>query len=296
MFVAVRRKSDSRVIKSEISNRGFEHFGSAQAGKAAIILLLFLFSGPAVAQPQATITPCPESVPLNRHIHVTLELSWTGEADVYDIPQPDVSALEEFQIVERSLSTERRGDENILRHEFTLQPLEEGEYYIGRMNVQYFEKDKDVPVSLPLPQALVEVTPREILPRGIRNGIIVGLLCAGTAIGIGMAAQRRKKLQQEEVASALAADKKRDEFSAKLADAVSLRIEGDLGAYLENLCALADSAELKPHVGRVEDLRELAENVKFGGLAPSPDQLSWAEKLVKNAIKETFPANRRAPD
>ena len=294
--MAVKRKSDNRLGKREISRRGFERIGSVPAGKAAIILLLFLFSGPVAAQPQATITPCPESVPLNRHIYVTLELSWTGEADVYDIPQPDVSALEEFQVLEQSLSTERRGDENVLRHKFVMQPLEEGEYDIGRMSVQYFEKDKDVPVSLSLPQALVEVTPREILPRGIRNGIIVGLLCAGTAIGIGMAAQRRKKLQQEEVGSALAADKKRDEFSAKLADAVSLRIEGDLGAYLENLCTLADSAELKPHVDRIEELRELAENVKFGGLAPSPDQLSWAEKLVKNAIKETFPANRRAPD
>jgi hypothetical protein len=294
--VAVNRKSDNRIIESEISRRGSVYLGSAPAGKVAIILLLFLFSGPVAAQPQAKITPNPQSVPLSRSINVTLELTWAGEADVYDIPQPDVSALKEFQILERSLSTERRGDENVLRHKLVMQPLEEGEYDLGRMSVQYFEKDKDVPVSLPLPETLVEVTPREIIPRGIRNGIIIGLLGAGVGIGISLAAQRKKRLRQKKLGSALAADRMREEFSTKLADAVTLRIEGDLGAYLEGLCALADSAELRPHIEKLEELSELAENVKFGGLAPSPDQLSWAEKLIKSAVKKAFPVDDEAPE
>ena len=170
----------------------------------------------------------------------------------------------------------------------------EGEYDLGRMSVQYFEKDKDVPVSLPLSQALVEVTPREIIPRGVKSGIIIGLLAAAAGLAIALAMQRKKKLQQEEIGSALAVDRVRDEFSAKLGAAVTLRIEGDLGEYLANLCELADSAELRPHIGNVEELRELAENVKFGGLAPSPDQLSWAEKLIKKAIKETVPLDDKA--
>ena len=33
-------------------------------------------------------------------IPVTLEIVWSGEADVYDIPRPDTSALAEFEILE----------------------------------------------------------------------------------------------------------------------------------------------------------------------------------------------------
>jgi hypothetical protein len=68
-------------------------------------------------------------------------------------------------------------------------------------------------------------------------------------------------------------------------------MEGDMGAYLEKLCALADSDELRAHAGKIEELRDLAESVKFGGLTPSPDQLRWAEKMVKNAIEKAYPAD-----
>jgi hypothetical protein len=86
---------------------------------------------------------------------------------------------------------------------------------------------------------------------------------------------------------------KRDEFLTKFEDAASLKIEGEIGAYLDRLCALADSPELAPHFEKNEQLRELTESVKFGGLILSPDQLTWAEKKVKDALSAAFPIDGR---
>jgi len=119
------------------------------AGRTAIILLIISLSGVSAAQPQATIRSSPPKVPLNRNLNVTLEIVWSGEADVYDIPRPDTSALAEFEILSHGLATEKRGAENVLRHEFVMQPLKEGEYDMGRIRVQYYEKDRDVPMPIP---------------------------------------------------------------------------------------------------------------------------------------------------
>jgi hypothetical protein len=288
--MTTERIIDNRADTNGKSRRGFRQIGQTAGIRAAIILLLFLLSAPATAQPVATLVPRPESVPLNRSIHVTLELAWTGEADVYDIPQPDTSALSEFQIVERSLSAERRGEENVLTHKFVMQPLKEGEYDLGLIRSQYFEKDKDTPTLIPLPRTIVKVTPREIIPRGVLTGIMAGILSAAAGIAVVLASRKKKRLAMKQEDSAQASDKKREEFLQELSAAAILRIEGETGDYLKKLSALANSVELEPHIEKLEELRELAENVKFGGLTPSPDQLSWAERLVKKAIEKAFPA------
>jgi hypothetical protein len=292
--MTTERIIDIRTDTSGKSRRGIRQIGQAAGLRAAIILLLFLLvftpSAPTIAQPVATLKPRPESVPLNRSVHVTLELAWTGEADVYDIPQPDTSALSEFQIVERSLSAERRGEENVVTHELVMQPLKEGEYDLGQIRVLYFEKGKDTPTLIPLPRTIVKVTPREIIPRGVLTGIMAGILSAAVGIGLYLASRKKKRLALEQEDSAQTSDKKREKFLQELSAAAMMRIEGETGDYLKKLSALADSAELGPHIEKLEELRELAENVKFGGLTPSPDQLSWAERLVKKAIEKAFPA------
>ena len=243
------------------------------------------------AQPQATLKVKPQTVPLNRELCVTLELAWAGEADVYDIPPPDISPLAAFEALERSLSTAREDGQNLLRHEFVMKPLVEGEHDLGRMIVTYYEKGVDIPTTIPLSRTMVKVVPRELVPRGVINGIIIGLLSAAVGLAVFFATQRKKSLRRERIDSAMDSKRRREELSADLSNALILRMEGDMGAYLEKLCALTDSDELRAHAGKIEELRDLAESVKFGGLTPSPDQLRWAEKMVKNAIEKAYPAD-----
>ncbi len=95
---------------------------------------------------------------------------------------------------------------------------------------------------------------------------------------------RARKREKSETAG-----HRRESLLEELDAARSLMIEGHIGAYLEKLWALADSDALRPHADRIDDLHDLKENAKFGGLIPSPDQLNWAEKLVRSAIQEAFP-------
>ena len=286
-------KTDSRSVKIGTSNRGCERIGPSLAGKAAIILI-FILSGSSTAQPRATIRPNPQTVPLNQQLHITLELAWTGEGDAYDIPQPDASALEEFRVVERSLAAERKDGKNVLKHEILLQPMKEGEYDVGRIRVEYFEKKKDVPMRISLPQTMVKVVPPQLIPGGARTAAGVGALVVTAGVAASIIFLRRTKGRRRQSNDAIpAAQRRRDELLSVLDGAVSLRIEGETGAYMDRLCALAGSEELEPHIDKLEQLRELAESVKFGELILSPDQLTWAEKKVKDAIRAAFPVDDR---
>ncbi len=259
-------------------------FGIALTGKVAIILL-FILSGSSAAQPQAVIDPSPRAVPLNRQLRLTLEITWTGEADAYDVPPPDLSALTEFEVVGRGLSAERKDGAYVLTHEFILQPLKPGEYDVGRIRVEYFEKDSDVARLIPLPRTPIKALPPELLPLRARVAVGVGAL-AIVAIGAALALSRKKKSSRHGSSAAALA---RDELSARLGRAASLRIEGEFGAYMEELCEMAGSDGLRPHVGKLDELSKLSEEVRFGGVIPSPDQLVWAEKKVRNAIRAAFP-------
>jgi hypothetical protein len=282
--VPIYQENNNRNIDDGTMHRGCKRIGLVSAGAIAIILL-FILSGASQAQPRATIQPSPQAVPLNQQLNITLELVWTGEVDAYDIPQPDASMLAEFRVVGRSLSAERRDGENVLRHDILLQPLKEGEYDVSRIRVGYFEKEKDVPMRISLPQTMVTVLPPKLIPNSIwvAAGVSAFAAAAVTAVMI----VRGKIRKNNGPVSAVSG--RRDELLLELNDAVALRIEGEIGAYMDKLCALANAKELEPHIGKLDQLRELTESVKFGGLIPSPDQLSWAEKKVKGAIREAFP-------
>ena len=266
--------------------RDRRHIGPALTWKLALILLLIL-SGSSAAQPQAVIDLSPQAVPLNRQLRLTLEITWTGEADAYDIAQPDVSALTEFEVVERSLFAERRDDTNVLRHAFVLQPLAPGEYDAGRIRVEYSEKDKDVARLIPLPWTPIKALPPEHLPLGGKVAVAVGAL-AVVALGAALALSRRKARGQAGN-SAASQEREKEKFLARLGKAASLRIEGEFGAYMEDLCEMAESDRLRPFVVKLDELGEFSEKVRFGGLIPSPDQLSWAERKVGHAIRIAFP-------
>jgi len=294
--VAVNLNSKNRIFYGGPLCRGRGSSGWRPAGAAAFVFLIILLAGYSVAQPQATFRPSPKTVPLNRLLRVTLEIVWAGEADVYDIPQPDLSGLPEFAILERSLSATRKGDENLMKYEFVMKPLKEGEYDLDRMVVKYYEKGVDIPTDVVLPQTIVRVLPGEIVPRKAKIALSVGALVAAAALAGFLAVRAKKSARKSKADASEAGGRKRESLLAELSGAASLRIEGEMGAYMEKLFALADSDELRPHVDRIEDLRDLTENVKFAGLAPSPDQLRWAEKLVKKAIKMAFPEEEAEED
>ena len=100
--------------------------------------------------------------------------------------------------------------------------------------------------------------------------------------------RREKSLKREQEESEIAGQTRAD-LLVELNTARSLLIEGEIGEYLESLYKLADSEALRPHCEKKDELWELKESAKFGGYSVSPDQLRWAEKLVRNAIRKAFP-------
>ncbi len=269
--------------------RGCGHIGPALTWKLALILLLIL-SGSSAAQPQAVISLSPQAVPLNRQLRLTLEITWTGEADAYDVAQPDVSALTEFEVVERSLFAERKDDTNVLTHAFVLQPLMQGEFDAGRIQVEYSEKGSDAPRLIPLPWTPIKALPPEhLFSLGTKVAASVVGALAVVAIGAALAFSRRKTRGR-----AATAQEREEEFANRLGKAASLRIEGEFGAYMEELCEMAESDRLRPFIVKRDELSEFSEKVRFGGLIPSPDQLSWAERKVNHAIRIAFPAGEES--
>ncbi|RJP67558.1 MAG: hypothetical protein C4532_14345 [Candidatus Abyssobacteria bacterium SURF_17] len=255
---------------------------------AFISLSILLFAAKSVAQPQAMLEFHPRAVPLNRTMRVTLEVVWTGEADAFDIPHPDVSGLPEFEMVQQRVRATREGEENHVSHEIIMRPLKEGEYDLARIHLQFFGKDRDVATSIPLPKSMVTVVRPQFLGPVGKRVLGVGIaVAAGAAIVLILRSKRAAR--QREMEKLGTGDHARAELLHALESASPFLIEGEAARYLERLCELADSDELRPHIERREALEELAANVKFGGHTPSLDELNWAEKQVRAAIRKAFP-------
>jgi len=269
--------------------RGYGLSGYGLAKQAILLSFIILLAGQAAAQPQATISRHPQSVPLNRLLNITLEVVWAGEADVYDIPQPDLSRLTEFEIIDQRLSAMREGDANKLGYDFVVKPLKQGEYDLAAMKIEYFEKGKDVPITIPLPQTVVRVGPRELLSRRAKMGIGLGAALVAVAIAVSVIIRNKKKSEEIKLGKATTNSHTRTGLLTELNATRALRIEGATGEYLEKLSELAALDALQRHIEKISELRQLAEDVKFGGHIASPDQLNWAENLVKRAIHNAFP-------
>ena len=271
--------------------RGRGLSGYDLATRAILSFFIILLAGQAAAQPQATVSRYPQSVPLNRLLKITLEVVWAGEADVYDIPQPDLSALTDFEVIDRGLSATREGNDNKLRYDFVMKPHKQGEYDLAAMKVKYFEKGKDIPTIIPLSSTVVKVGPRELLSWRAKMGIGLGAALVACVIAISVMIRNRKRAQEDMLDAAKTAEHTRTSLLAELNAARSFRIEGATGEYLEQLSALAALDPLQGHIDKLAELRQLTEDVKFGGHIASPDQLNWAENLLKRAIHNTFPAD-----
>ena len=262
-----------------------------KTGLFVLFLNSAVLAGEGYSQPQARIVPYPEKVHLNRLLQVTLELVWSGEVDVYDIPGPDFSALPEFELQEQSLSASRRGEENFLTYRFVLKPLKEGSFDLGEMKVHYFEKGKDQPITAELPQCLVAVLPPEKVGGGAKAGIAAGATAAVGGFAFFLMMRTRKKAKEQAAKSSREAMRVRGDLLTELESAKRLLLEGETGSYMKELCRLLESDALQPFAQKTDELHELAESIEFGGQVPTPDQLKWAEKSVKETIEKAFPQN-----
>lgn len=254
-----------------------------------VFLYIFLAAADITAQPEARLALDPQEVHLNRLLHLNLELAWEGEADVYDIPRPDLSAIPDFKIVGQSISATRKGDKNMLNYHLVLKPLKEGTYDLNRMKVTYYEKGKDIPTAIDLPSAIIQVRPPQALGYTAEAGIAAGLsLALCTAAGY-IVIRSKKKAQRGRAAEIAANDRTRARIVAEIEGTRRLLLEGETGRYLEALCGILESEALRAHAEKLDELRELANSVKYSGQAASPDQLKWAEKLVKETVEKAFP-------
>ena len=268
--------------------RGRAGYGLAKE-IAIIIPFILLFAGQSAAAPEAKLETHSRTVPRNGQLRVALELVWAGEADLYDIPRPDLSGIPDFDVLEIEISTERRGGENRLHYSLALEPMKEGEYDLGQMKVEYFEKGQDVATAIELPETIIKVTGPALIGRRGKLAVAVGaalMACAAAAGYLLRSRERTRKASRDDLA---AKRHTREGLLAELNAARRFRIEGETGTYLDTLCMLADSEKLKPHTHNIEQLKELTESVKFGDLTPSPDHLDGAEKSIGNAIREAFP-------
>ncbi len=283
-------------MQREQTKMQFRYGSRGPAGRTlAFFLVNFLFpllyATLSAAQPQARVELHPQKVHVGALLHVTLETLWSGEADVYDIPRPDLASLPDFEIVGQSLSAAKRGKENALTYSFDLKPKKEGAYDLNQMAVHYYEKGKDVPTAISIPSAVVQVLP----PERITATTEVALLSATLLVGGGSLAlvfSRRKRRGQKRLLEKRQGDSlTRARLHEEIDAGRRLLIEGETGAYIESLCRILESEQVQPHGQKAQELRALADSVKYGGLAPSPDQLKWAERTVRQAIDNAFPAD-----
>jgi len=247
------------------------------------VLILSAATSLCSAAPQVGVR-LPERDPIiGKPFSLTVTVGWQGDAADYlflpiELPERDGVSVRDY-----SMSSSTIGEENRVEYAALLIVDNEGKTDLGRIAVPYRTADSEEEQSVQSDPVAINVR-RNPLPMQI----VMGAVSAGAAVLLVILSRRVAESRREERERRVRLEKadRTLELIEKLEELKSLRVAGDLDAYLTGLTQVA--AECGPSVsesGAYEELKTLAERTKFDGYHPSVEELDSSYRTVERWIK-----------
>jgi len=214
---------------------------------------------------------------------LTVTVSWQGDAADYLLLPIELPDKDDVVVLDYSMSSSNVGDKNRVEYTALLRIDGPGKIDLGRITVPYRIADSEEEQSLKSDPVTVNVR-RNPLPMRILMGTVAGAAAILMVVFIRRMAESRREererhMRLERVDLTL-------DLLEKLEELKSLRIAGDLGAYLAGLADIA--TQCGPSVAEssaYEELKTLAEMTKFDGYHPGVEELDWSYRTVQRWIK-----------
>jgi len=253
---------------------------------AAGPLLLALVTPPALAQadgPIARYTSTVLKAAPGDAFEVTLEVTWQGPADRFDIAPPRPVEKEGIRYSLNASESGQEGEQSFVRFTWLVSVDATGAYAFPELlPVVAHRPDAPAPVPVEIERPLtIEVAAPLSLPQ--RLGLAAGGLgLTGAAVGGAMLLRRRRsaltRARQTQHARAKHAAELRERFQT----ARKHRVEGNLGAYMDALRTIAGACE--SGTPALEELATLHERIAYAHYEASGPELDRAESLVRRQL------------
>jgi|GEM_PF-3579604 len=235
------------------------------------------------AAPQVDVR-LPERDPIiGKPFSLKVTVSWQGDAADYLLLPIELPDKDSVVVLDYSMSSSKVGEENRVEYAVLLRIDNLGKTDVGRITVPYRIADSEEEQSLQSDPVTINVR-RNPLPMQI----LMGAVAAAAAVLLVVLSRRVAESRREEREWSVRLEEadRTLELLEKLEELKSLRIAGDLGAYLEGLADVA--AQCGPSAsesGACEELKTLAERTKFDGYHPSVEELDSSYRTVQRWIK-----------
>jgi peroxiredoxin len=227
----------------------------------------------------ALLEPAPE---VGQPFALEVRVRWAGNFDDYLLHPPRLELPEGVELEGQTASTSSAEGRNLVTYRLDLRAGEEGAFALSPLELVYTPRAEAHPVSSRLEGPTVTVGPATLL--GVRPGT---LAVAGVAVALVMAAAVvvARRSSARAVSEADEGDSLHLQLKERLDRARSRRLEGDLAG------AALILAETELELGVESDsernaLEEAIEGARYGGCAPSREELDQVERRVERRIGE----------
>jgi hypothetical protein len=232
---------------------------------------------------QVDVRVPPRDPIIGKPFPLKVTVSWQGDAADYLLLPIELPEREGFTFLDYSMSSSKIGEENCVEYAVFLIVDNEGKTDLGRIAVPYRIADSEEEQTLQSDPVAINVRrnplPMQIVMGAISAAAVVLLVVLSRRVAESRREERERHMRFEKVDRTL-------ELIEKLEELKSLRLAGDVGAYLVGLTEVAAQCGVSVgESGAYEELKTLAERTKFDGYHPSVEELDSSYRTVERWIK-----------
>ena len=254
---------------------------------STLLLSTLLNPGQLIGAPRVSLSLDKNTISPQKTFSCELAVSWEGDADQYLVDRPHLKFPEGITEVGSSSSSTATGNIYILRYRYDLQAEKEGTYVVQPVAISYWAKGNNTEEKVSTEELTIKVTSFNLLPLG-RNWlvpigftiILINLLCTLIVLTI----KKRRRSRHQKKPPSLKGVIERD-----LNYCNACKIKGDWESYIQK--ALAIRNQLPVNVKGLETLDRLAENIRYGGFRPTPEEINLIHRQLEQAVKSAFTNN-----
>lgn len=254
---------------------------------STLLLSTLLNPGQLIGAPRVSLSLDKNTISPQKTFSCELAVSWEGDADQYLVDRPHLKFPEGITEVGSSSSSTTTGNSYILRYRYDLQAEKEGTYVLKPVEISYWAKGNNTEEKVSTEELTIKVTSFNLLQFG-RNWLvpigftIILISLFGTLIVLPLKKRRRSRHQKKPTSLKSAIER-------DLSYCNACKIKGDWESYIQK--ALAIRNQLPMDVKGLETLDRLAENIRYGGFRPIPEEINLIHRQLEQAVKSAFTNN-----
>jgi len=249
------------------------------------ILFLFFFTAYCFSAPELSVKIDKDTVVAENPFSLALEIFWQGTADDFILVPPEPSFPEKIKHISSSFSSSTTEQSYHLTYNYTLQPVEAGEYRILPIEIKYWAKGDDQERTLLTDEISLEVKSVSHISKPVMLSILAVFGILVMAAFYFFIRDRRSLKKKKAGSTDGGLDK---ENLLKIYDSCKrYKTEGDYAGFYHAAIEILTKTTLDEGM-IIDDLRRVCEKVEFGSYRPPSEEINPVFRRITKVMEKTF--------